>query len=109
MIYDRDKVVLKFCKTNLYSLRCVLQKAAKAHAKPNLNLTLWNITTAQKVLKSWQRSFTHSLYNHEWNFVIEPGSSSKYVYRRIHPLASTSVADMLEEFCKFNYIIIFVG
>uniref|UniRef100_A0A1I7XDY1 SSD domain-containing protein n=1 Tax=Heterorhabditis bacteriophora TaxID=37862 RepID=A0A1I7XDY1_HETBA len=29
--------------------------------------------------------------------------------RTIHPLASTSIADMLEEFCQFNYKIIFVG
>lgn len=103
------QLISKFCKKNTCSLCYVLQKAAQTYAKPNLNLTLWNITTAQEVLRSWQRNFTHSLYNHEWNFVVEPGSSSKYVYRRIHPLASTSVADMLEEFCKFNYIIIFVG
>lgn len=29
--------------------------------------------------------------------------------RTIHPLASTSIADMLQEFCQFNYLIIFVG
>lgn len=29
--------------------------------------------------------------------------------RQVHPLASTSIADMLEEFSQFKFVIIFVG
>ncbi|PIO66341.1 patched family protein [Teladorsagia circumcincta] len=44
------------------------------------------------------------LYKHRANFDEEG-----FERRTIHPLASTSIADMLEEFCQFNYKIIFVG
>ncbi|OZC11766.1 hypothetical protein X798_00946 [Onchocerca flexuosa] len=81
----------------------------KVHSKPNLNLMQWNVTVAENVVRTWQRDFTKNLYNHEWNFIIDQKSDSKIAHRRIHPLASTSVADMLKEFCKFNYSIIFIG
>ncbi|VDN02911.1 unnamed protein product [Thelazia callipaeda] len=82
---------------------------SKFYSKPNLNLTEWDVTLAENVIKTWQRNFTKNLYNHEWNFVDDQKRNMKITYRRIHPLASTSVADMLKEFCKFNYTIIFIG
>ncbi|EFO22028.1 hypothetical protein LOAG_06459 [Loa loa] len=81
----------------------------RIYSKPNLNLMQWNVTVAENVIKTWQRNFTSNLYNHQSNFVVDQKSDSKIVHRRIHPLASTSVTDMLEQFCKFNYSIIFVG
>lgn len=82
---------------------------AKSYSKPKLNSTEWDITVAEKVIKTWQRNFTDNLYNHEWNFDVNKQTGVVTEHRRIHPLASTSIADMLEEFCKFNYTIIFVG
>ncbi|CAG9535046.1 unnamed protein product [Cercopithifilaria johnstoni] len=81
----------------------------KIYSKPNLNLMQWNVTVAENVVRTWQRNFTKNLYNHQSNFIIDQKSDSKVAHRRIHPLASTSVADMLEQFCKFNYSIIFIG
>lgn len=81
----------------------------KANMKPGLNLSEWNITSAENIIRTWQRNFTHNLYNHEWNFEYDEQTGVSNEYRRIHPLASTSIADMLEEFCQFNYTIIFVG
>ncbi|VIO93378.1 Patched protein homolog 1, putative [Brugia malayi] len=81
----------------------------RIYSKRNLNLTQWNVTVAETVIKTWQRNFTRNLYNHQSNFIIDQKSDAKIVHRRIHPLASTSVTDMLEQFCKFNYSIIFIG
>ncbi|KAL3994010.1 Patched family protein [Acanthocheilonema viteae] len=81
----------------------------KIHSKPNLNLMQWNVAMAENVVRTWQRNFTKNLYNHQLNFIVDQKSDSKVAHRRIHPLASTSVADMLEQFCQFNYSIIFIG
>ncbi|KHN71235.1 Protein patched -like protein 1 [Toxocara canis] len=81
----------------------------RKHLKPSLNAALWNMTTAEEVIRTWQRNFTHNLYNHEWNFERDAEGNVASEHRRVHPLASTSIADMLEEFCQFNYTIIFVG
>uniref|UniRef100_F1KQC5 Protein patched 1 n=1 Tax=Ascaris suum TaxID=6253 RepID=F1KQC5_ASCSU len=81
----------------------------RRHLKPNLDANLWNVTVAEEVIRTWQRNFTHNLYNHEWNFQRDASGNVKKEYRRVHPLASTSIADMLEEFCQFNYTIILIG
>ncbi|VDD89840.1 unnamed protein product [Enterobius vermicularis] len=81
--------------------------ATKTHLKPGLNLTSWSYGEAEKVITAWQRKFTQSLYDHKLNDELDPVTGKKH--RRIHPLASTSIADMLEEFCQFNYTIILVG
>ncbi|MFH4980639.1 hypothetical protein AB6A40_007348 [Gnathostoma spinigerum] len=81
----------------------------KRYLKKSLNSSNWNIEMAQKVISTWQRNFTHNLYNHKWNFELDTDSGVYAEHRRIHPLASTSIADMLEEFCQFNYTIIFIG
>uniref|UniRef100_A0A0K0FDZ6 Protein patched homolog 1 (inferred by orthology to a human protein) n=1 Tax=Strongyloides venezuelensis TaxID=75913 RepID=A0A0K0FDZ6_STRVS len=70
----------------------------------------WNIDMAKEILKIWQRNFTQSIYNHELNFYSEPDyPDTKIERRRLHPLASTSIGDMLSEFCQFNYGVIFFG
>lgn len=57
---------------------------------------------AHNIIVSWQRSYTKQLYGHKANFETEG-------VRVFHPLASTSIADMLEEFSQFNYFIIIMG
>ncbi|CAL2032757.1 unnamed protein product [Caenorhabditis brenneri] len=80
------------------------QKPGRNPMKTGLDMDAWNETAAEQVLQAWQRNFTKSLYNHASNF-DEMGNER----RTLHPLASTSIADMLEEFCQFNYTIIFAG
>ncbi|CAI2342206.1 unnamed protein product [Caenorhabditis sp. 36 PRJEB53466] len=80
------------------------QKQGRKPMKDGLDMEKWNVTAAEQVLQAWQRNFTKSLYNHKAN-VDESGNER----RTLHPLASTSIADMLEEFCQFNYAIIFAG
>ncbi|CAJ0604808.1 unnamed protein product [Cylicocyclus nassatus] len=80
------------------------QKGNRPLAKPELDQSQWTEKFAEEVIQQWQRNFTQMLYKHKANF-DEQGLER----RTIHPLASTSIADMLEEFCQFNYKIIFVG
>lgn len=68
------------------------------------DLSDWNDTMAEEVIKTWQRAFTRRMYNHTNNFDLAGNER-----RTIHPLASTSIADMLKEFCEFKYTIILVG
>uniref|UniRef100_A0A0K0E695 SSD domain-containing protein n=1 Tax=Strongyloides stercoralis TaxID=6248 RepID=A0A0K0E695_STRER len=70
----------------------------------------WNVDMAKEILKVWQRNFTQSIYNHKLNFYSEPDyPDTKIEKRRLHPLASTSIGDMLSEFCQFNYTVILFG
>lgn len=80
------------------------QKEGRTSQKPGLNTSSWDAQVAQQVITAWQRNFTKSLYGHKYNTDSDGNGR-----RTIHPLASTSIADMLEEFCQFNYTIIFVG
>uniref|UniRef100_A0A1I7XEC2 SSD domain-containing protein n=1 Tax=Heterorhabditis bacteriophora TaxID=37862 RepID=A0A1I7XEC2_HETBA len=72
----------------------------KGDIHPNLDTHQWNPAWAEEVIVAWQRNFTKKLYGHKAN--VEG-------IRVFHPLASTSIADMLEEFSQFNYTIIFMG
>uniref|UniRef100_A0A0K0CXL4 SSD domain-containing protein n=1 Tax=Angiostrongylus cantonensis TaxID=6313 RepID=A0A0K0CXL4_ANGCA len=69
---------------------------------PNLDTARWNPGWASDIIFSWQRNFTQKLYGHQAN----NNTREKRVF---HPLASTSIADMLEEFSQFNYTIIIMG
>ncbi|KAK0396217.1 hypothetical protein QR680_001624 [Steinernema hermaphroditum] len=73
----------------------------------------WTPRKAEEVILTWQRAFTKRIYNHPLNFLKNDTTSAaggaSRARRIIHPLASTSMADMLEEFCQFNYTVIFVG
>uniref|UniRef100_A0A7I4Y6A8 SSD domain-containing protein n=1 Tax=Haemonchus contortus TaxID=6289 RepID=A0A7I4Y6A8_HAECO len=80
------------------------QKGNRPSAKPELDQLIWSEKFAEEVIQQWQRNFTQMLYKHRANFDEEG-----FERRTIHPLASTSIADMLEEFCQFNYKIILVG
>ncbi|KAK6031129.1 hypothetical protein OSTOST_02720 [Ostertagia ostertagi] len=73
----------------------------KERNTPNLDVATWNPGWAADVVFGWQRNFTKRLYGHEANKNTEE--------RVFHPLASTSIADMLEEFSQFNYTIIILG
>ncbi|PIO64228.1 patched family protein, partial [Teladorsagia circumcincta] len=73
----------------------------KKETHPNLDVNTWNPGWASDVVFGWQRNFTKRLYSHEANKNTEE--------RVFHPLASTSIADMLEEFSQFNYTIIILG
>ncbi|KAM3719701.1 Protein patched [Dirofilaria immitis] len=101
-----QSIFLVASATDIYNR---FKDGGRIYSKPNLNLMQWNVTVAENVIRTWQRNFTKNLYDHQRNFIIDQKSDSKIAHRRIHPLASTSVADMLEEFCKFNYSIIFIG
>ncbi|CAB3404256.1 unnamed protein product [Caenorhabditis bovis] len=79
-------------------------KPGRNPIKKNLNISEWNEEMAAEVLQAWQRNFTKNLYNHADNF-----DENNNERRTLHPLASTSIADMLEEFCQFNYTIILIG
>ncbi|CAI5442807.1 unnamed protein product [Caenorhabditis angaria] len=74
----------------------------KSDTHPNLNKKQWSPYMAEQIIVAWQRNFTRKLYGHEANKAVE-GT------RVFHPLASTSIADMLEEFSQFNYMIIVIG
>ncbi|WKX95323.1 hypothetical protein Q1695_012069 [Nippostrongylus brasiliensis] len=74
----------------------------KKDTHPNLDLSTWNPGWAENVVFTWQRNFTKRLYKHEAN-------NNSDENRVFHPLASTSIADMLEEFSQFNYTIIIMG
>ncbi|VDK82911.1 unnamed protein product [Litomosoides sigmodontis] len=101
-----QSVFLVASPTDIYNR---FKNGDKIYSKPNLNLMQWNVTVAENVIRTWQRKFTKNLYNHQSNFIFDQKSDSKVAHRRVHPLASTSVADILEQFCKFNYSIIFIG
>ncbi|EGT57267.1 hypothetical protein CAEBREN_32438 [Caenorhabditis brenneri] len=74
-------------------------KNDKTDSHPGLNRHNFAPWMAGEIITSWQRNFTRKLYTHESN-----------AERRVfHPLASTSIADMLEEFSQFNYMIIVIG
>ncbi|KAJ1350924.1 hypothetical protein KIN20_006844, partial [Parelaphostrongylus tenuis] len=77
------------------------QKSNGTALKPELDQSIWSEQLAKQVIQQWQRNFTQMLYKHRANFDDEG-----YERRTIHPLASTSIADMLQEFCQFNYKII---
>ncbi|GMR37186.1 hypothetical protein PMAYCL1PPCAC_07381 [Pristionchus mayeri] len=70
--------------------------------KPNLDTKRWTRWHASKIIQTWQRNFTKKLYTHKANTQVQG-------VRQFHPLASTSIADMLEEFSQFNYGIIIMG
>lgn len=80
------------------------QKSNSTAQKPELDQSIWSEQLAKQVIQHWQRNFTRMLYKHRANF-----DNEGFERRIIHPLASTSIADMLQEFCQFNYKIIFVG
>ncbi|EFO88762.1 CRE-PTC-3 protein [Caenorhabditis remanei] len=71
----------------------------KTDSHPGLNRHHFQPWMAGEIITSWQRNFTKKLYGHEAN----------KEQRVFHPLASTSIADMLEEFSQFNYMIIVIG
>ncbi|CAD5211462.1 unnamed protein product [Bursaphelenchus okinawaensis] len=76
-------------------------RAAKGNLKPNLDRSSFTIAQANDIVQTWQRNFTKRIYDHKLN--LEDS------IRTLHPLASTSVADMLEEFSQFKFFVIFIG
>ncbi|VDM38310.1 unnamed protein product [Toxocara canis] len=77
-------------------------KEAKPEIKPHLDVKTWHPYMAHEIVTAWQRNFTKKLYDHPWN-------KQKEHVRQVHPLASTSIADMLEEFSQFKFFVIFIG
>lgn len=67
--------------------------------KPHLNVT-WSPHIADRVLMEFQRAFTNVVHAHWRN---SPQN------RMLHPLAGTSVNDMLEQFSRFNPTVIIIG
>uniref|UniRef100_A0AC34F9M0 Uncharacterized protein n=1 Tax=Panagrolaimus sp. ES5 TaxID=591445 RepID=A0AC34F9M0_9BILA len=75
---------------------------AKPDIKPGFDSSTWNDFKANAVIQAWQRNFTNHIYKHHLN---RPDEN----VRVVHPLASTSIADMLEEFSQFQFFVIFIG
>ncbi|CEF68755.1 Protein patched homolog 1 [Strongyloides ratti] len=74
----------------------------KTDVKPNLDHSIWTRGVANEIVQAWQRNFTQNLYKHPLNIK----TNTKRVF---HPLASTSIADMLEEFSEFKFSMIIIG
>uniref|UniRef100_A0AC35U3X0 SSD domain-containing protein n=1 Tax=Rhabditophanes sp. KR3021 TaxID=114890 RepID=A0AC35U3X0_9BILA len=77
-------------------------KNKKPEVKPGMDPVQWTRGAANDIIQAWQRNFTQKLYKHALNKKIKDT-------RLVHPLASTSIADMLEEFSQFNFTVIFLG
>jgi patched 1 protein len=77
-------------------------------AVQNVSSVEWSPLVARTVIAAWQRKFTEYIYNHKLNFK-EDEDGGTLESRVVHPLASTSISDMLAEFCDFNYTVIFAG
>ncbi|KAK0395329.1 hypothetical protein QR680_001233 [Steinernema hermaphroditum] len=77
-------------------------KEGKQDLKPHLDVKNWTPGKAHEIVQAWQRNFTKKLYDHRWNHQSEG-------VRVVHPLASTSIADMLEEFSQFKFFVIIMG
>ncbi|TMS35052.1 hypothetical protein L596_002529 [Steinernema carpocapsae] len=75
-------------------------QGGKPDIKPNLNAKTWSISKANEIVSAWQRNFTKRLYDHPWN---------QRQTRVVHPLAGTSISDMLEEFSQFKFFVIIMG
>lgn len=65
----------------------------------------WNPGKAGAIIQTWQRKFSELLYNHRNN----TPNAEEGILRQIHPLASTSIGDMMEEFSKFKPTVLFIG
>ncbi|KAI6242942.1 Protein patched-like protein 1 [Aphelenchoides fujianensis] len=76
-------------------------KNSKNGLKPNLDQRRFTMSRAHEIIQAWQRNFTSKIYQHPGQHTGRPS--------RFHPLASTSIADMLEEFSQFKFFVIFVG
>lgn len=76
-------------------------KHTKSGVKPNLDQSSFTIGKAGEIIQAWQRNFTLNIYQHPSNL--------RGKQRAFHPLASTSISDMLEEFSKFNFTVIIIG
>lgn len=70
--------------------------------KRSLNQSSWSLEAAENVLTAWQRNFTSYVYDNI-NNTDDDG------VRQLHPLAGTSVNDMMQEFSQFNPTVIIVG
>ena len=77
-------------------------KGAKQELKPGFDSSTWSDSKAHAIVQAWQRNFTNHIYRHHLN---RPEDN----LRVVHPLASTSIADMLEEFSQFQFFVIFIG
>lgn len=75
-------------------------KHTKSGLKPNLDQRSFTIGKANAIIQAWQRNFTQNIYKHKANTQAQ---------RVFHPLASTSIGDMLEEFSQFNFTTIILG
>lgn len=73
--------------------------------KKNLNRYDWSPEAADNVLTAWQRNFTSFVYN----YVNNTDDQDVGGLRQLHPLAGTSINDMMAEFSKFNPTVIIIG
>lgn len=67
----------------------------------------WSVEKAEEIIIAWQRTFTDKIYNHRNN--TPDKKADPPVLRQLHPLASTSIGDMLAEFSEFKPTVIIIG
>uniref|UniRef100_A0A1I8B8P9 SSD domain-containing protein n=1 Tax=Meloidogyne hapla TaxID=6305 RepID=A0A1I8B8P9_MELHA len=79
-----------------------ISRAKSPNYKTKIDKNHFTTTHASVIIQAWQRSFTKRLYEHEFNNPSEG-------IRVVHPLASTSISEMLEQFSEFQFGTIFIG
>uniref|UniRef100_A0A915LIH7 SSD domain-containing protein n=1 Tax=Meloidogyne javanica TaxID=6303 RepID=A0A915LIH7_MELJA len=79
-----------------------ISHAKSPNYKTKIDKNHFTTTHASVIIQTWQRSFTKRLYEHELN---KPSEG----IRVVHPLASTSISEMLEQFSEFQFGTIFIG
>uniref|UniRef100_A0A915PEB4 SSD domain-containing protein n=1 Tax=Meloidogyne floridensis TaxID=298350 RepID=A0A915PEB4_9BILA len=79
-----------------------ISHAKSPNYKTKIDKNHFTTTHASVIIQTWQRSFTKRLYEHELNRPSEG-------IRVVHPLASTSISEMLEQFSEFQFGTIFIG
>uniref|UniRef100_A0A915ISB9 Uncharacterized protein n=1 Tax=Romanomermis culicivorax TaxID=13658 RepID=A0A915ISB9_ROMCU len=98
---DHDKIFSFEAIESVYMLASPHDIYARIDAEKLQDLDRpWTLETANDVLDTWQRHFADYVYRHKNN------SDDS---RILHPLAGTSVNDMLKEFSKFNPTVIIIG
>ncbi|KAF7638648.1 SSD domain-containing protein [Meloidogyne graminicola] len=79
-----------------------ISNSKSSNYKSRINKNNFTKANASDIIQAWQRSFTKRLYEHKLN---KPNEG----IRVIHPLASTSIKEMLEQFSEFQFSTIFIG
>ncbi|KAI6242632.1 Protein patched-like protein 1 [Aphelenchoides fujianensis] len=113
--FAKDSVILVSSATDVYKRYVGNQKIADlAYFNETLGQSIrmtdqWSPFMARDMITKWQRKFTAAIYDHPFNFVLDKQLGEKVEHRTIHPLAASSISEILANYCDFNYLIILIG